>query len=205
MSNGDSETIFKIVMVGNSAVGKTSLIRQLVSQEFFDDNQATVGVEFRPYTMKTSSGADIKLQIWDTAGQERYRSVAKSYIRSSFGALLVFDLTDRKSYESVGDWLQTLNSLTDPNAFILLIGNKSDLADHRAIGTGEATELAHRNNIEYMETSAKTGHLVQEAFVRMGEEIYRRVVKGSIKSETIPSTIDISKSEKNKVEESSCC
>ena len=205
MSGGEYENIFKIVMVGNTSVGKTSLIRQLVFQEFFEDNKATVGVEFRPYTMKTSSGTDIKLQIWDTAGQERYRSVAKSYIRKCFGALLVFDLTDRSSFEAVGDWLATLHALSDPNAFILLIGNKSDLGEKRIIGTGEATELAHRNNIEYMETSAKTGHLVQDAFVRMGEEIYRRVLKGTIQAESLPTAIDITKSDKPKTSESSCC
>lgn len=179
MSSNQEYPKFKIVLVGNATVGKTSLLRQLISHEFFEDTQLTAGVEFRHYSMKVND-EEIQLNIWDTAGQERYRSVAKSYVRSSFGALLVFDLTDRSSFEAIGDWLEILNSLAEPNAFFLLIGNKSDLTDQRQVGSGEAAEYAKRNNIEYIETSAKTGRYVSDAFVRMGQELYRRMKSGTI-------------------------
>jgi small GTP-binding protein len=164
---------FKIVVVGASGVGKTALVNHLITHTFTDESRPTIGVEFKSYTI-TSDEDNVKLQIWDTAGQERFRSVSKAYFRNSAGAILVFDLTQKSTFEEINVWMNDLNTLCLPNATILLVGNKSDLADERTISDTEAEEWAKRYNLDYLETSAKTGDHVTDAFVRLGQSILRQ-------------------------------
>jgi small GTP-binding protein len=175
------EYLFKIVVVGASGVGKTAIVTQLVTQKFKSCSPPTIGVEFTSYAL-LSEEESIKLQIWDTAGQERFRSVSKAYFRNAYGAVLVFDLTNKQSFDELNMWINDLNTLCIPNAYIILVGNKADLVDDRTVSEGEAQEMGKRYNLEYLETSAKTGEHVPEAFIRLGNGIIRQVKKGQIET-----------------------
>jgi small GTP-binding protein len=166
---------FKFIVIGSSGVGKTAILKRLVDDVFTGESQSTIGVEF----MATSIDVDgdlIKLQIWDTAGQERFRSIAKAYFRSAIGVILVFDLTDRKSFEELNQWLSDVHALCDPNAVMTLVGNKSDLSDGRTITATEAESFAQLHQLAYLETSAMAGHNVQEAFQRTAATVYRKTL-----------------------------
>ena len=171
---------FKVVVVGASGVGKTAIVTQLVSGNFREENQPTIGVEFKSYNVQVDDES-IRLQIWDTAGQERFRSVSKAYFRNAVGAILVFDLTSRLTYDELNLWLNDINSLCAPNAQIILVGNKTDLTDSRQVTEEEALDFSKRNNIQYLETSAKSGDNIKESFVRLATNVYRAIKEGTIK------------------------
>ena len=174
-----SQTNYKIIMVGESGAGKTTIVQRLVYGVFNEDLTATIGVEFKSCTIK-ANGKNVKLQIWDTAGQEKFRSVAKSYFRNAIGALIVFDLTSMKSFDSVIEWLSDVQTLSHPNSVVILVGNKCDLTDKRSVSRKEAEALAERNNILYFETSAKDGTLINEIFIRMATEISNKIDSGAL-------------------------
>jgi small GTP-binding protein len=173
MSEAESIANFKFIVVGSSGVGKTAILRRLVDNVFTGDSQTTVGVEFLSTSVEVD-GSRVKLQIWDTAGQERFRSIAKAYFRSALGVLLVFDLTSRQSFEDLTHWLADIHALCDPNAEVTLVGNKSDLADVRAVSPTETEAFTLLHHLTYVETSALAGENVQEAFRRTAGAIYRK-------------------------------
>ena len=170
---------FKIIVVGASGVGKSAMVQRLTSSEFKTDLASTVGVEVATHELNVD-GKDVKLLIWDTAGQERFRSVSRAYFRNAVGAILVFDITKRDSFDEVEMWLNDIHSLSHPNAVILLAGNKSDLASEREIAVGEVNEFVAQHQLEYFETSAKDGANINEIFVRLAYEISARVQRGAI-------------------------
>ena len=175
---------FKFIVIGSSGVGKTAILKRLVDDVFTGESQSTIGVEFIATTIDVD-GNSVKLQIWDTAGQERFRSIAKAYFRSAVGVILVFDLTDRKSFEDLNQWLNDVHSLCDPNAVVTLIGNKSDLNSQRAITQSEAESFAQMHQLTYLETSALGGDNIQEAFQRTAAAVYRKSVNNKEKNAPI--------------------
>ena len=164
---------FKFIVIGSSGVGKTAILKRLVDDVFTGESQSTIGVEFLATSVDVD-GTSVKLQIWDTAGQERFRSIAKAYFRSAIGVILVFDLTDRKSYEDLTGWLNDIHTLCDPNAVVTLIGNKSDLKEQRTITSTEAESFAQLHQLTYLETSALGGANINEAFQRTAAAVYRK-------------------------------
>jgi small GTP-binding protein len=171
---------FKVVIAGATGVGKSSIINRLVQNDFNEHGPATCGADFYPYTC--SAGTDtIRLQIWDTAGQERFRAISRSYFRNAVGAILVYDLTSVASFDEVANWLAELHSLALPNAHILLVGNKSDLEAKRQVGMNYVKEFADRNHLEALETSARSGKGVREAFARLALEVYTKVLRNEIR------------------------
>jgi small GTP-binding protein len=164
---------FKFIVIGSSGVGKTAILRRLVDDIFTTDSQSTIGVEFLATTIDVE-GQHVKLQIWDTAGQERFRSIAKAYFRSAIGVILVFDLSERKSFDDLNQWLSDIHALCDPNAVVTLIGNKSDLVDQQKVTSNEAEAFARLHQLTYFETSALGGDNIQEAFHRTAAAILRR-------------------------------
>jgi small GTP-binding protein len=159
-------------MIGTSGVGKTAILKRLVDDVFITDSQSTIGVEFLATTIDVE-GQQVKLQIWDTAGQERFRSIAKAYFRSAIGVILVFDLSQRKSFDDLSQWLVDIRALCDPNAVVTLIGNKLDLVEQRKITSKEAESFAHLHQLAYFETSALAGDNIQEAFHRTAALVIR--------------------------------
>ena len=164
---------FKFIVIGSSGVGKTAILKRLVDNVFTGESQSTIGVEFIPTSIDVD-GTSVKLQIWDTAGQERFRSIAKAYFRSAIGVILVFDLSDRKSFEDLNQWLSDVHTLCDPNAVVTLIGNKSDLVSSRTVTASEAESFAQLHQLTYMETSALGGDNIQEAFQRTAAAVFRK-------------------------------
>lgn len=169
----ESKGNFKFIVIGSSGVGKTAILKRLVDDVFTGESQSTIGVEFIATSIEVD-GTAVKLQIWDTAGQERFRSIAKAYFRSAIGVILVFDLSDRKSFEDLNQWLSDVHSLCDPNAVVTLIGNKSDLVEQRTVTATEADSFAQLHQLTYLETSALGGDNIQEAFQRTAAAVFRK-------------------------------
>ena len=136
--------MYKIVLVGDSGVGKTNLLTRFSKNEFNLESRATIGVEFATRTITTETGDVIKAQIWDTAGQDRYRAIASSYYRGATGALLVYDITKKKTFENIERWLTELRTHSQENMTLMLIGNKTDLAKMREVQTEDAANYAER-------------------------------------------------------------
>lgn len=195
---------FKIVVVGASMTGKTSIIRRLMN-ESFDEPATTCGADFYTYTVPVN-GETVKLLIWDTAGQERFRSISKSYFRNAAGAILVYDITNIASFDQLSDWLTDLQTLCLPNSYILLVGNKKDLENKRQVGAQQVKDFAQRHKLETIETSALSGTNIVEAFSRLTIEVIYRVSNGQIDlgdSNDIPRTKVKDSSEQPKTK--SCC
>ncbi|XP_020587411.1 ras-related protein RABA5a [Phalaenopsis equestris] len=163
--------LFKIVLVGDSAVGKSNLLARFARDEFYSNSKSTIGVEFQTQKM-VIDGKEIKAQIWDTAGQERFRAVTSAYYRGAVGALIVYDISRRQTFENVGRWLNELNTYSDMNVVTILVGNKSDLKESREVSVEEGKALAEVEGLFFMETSALDSSNVTAAFQTVVKEIY---------------------------------
>ena len=166
--------LFKIVLVGDSGVGKTNLLTRFSKNEFSLESKTTIGVEFATKTITTESGHVIKAQIWDTAGQDRYRAIASSYYKGAVGALLVYDITKTKSFENIEKWLKELRDHGAENMRTMLIGNKSDLANDRQVSMEAAAGYAEKEQMPLLETSALDSSNVAAAFELIIKEIYKQ-------------------------------
>ncbi len=201
------DLIFKIVIIGDSGVGKTNLIGRYLKNEYKEDSKATVGVEFGEKKYEIN-GLKIKAQIWDTAGQERYKSITSAYYKGAKGALIVYDITNRFTFESVDKWVQDLNSYGDKNLTLLLVGNKSDLEDKRQIMKEDGEEKAKSFNLGFIETSACSGDNIDQAFDIMLKEVLKKyVVENDINDEFEASggkNIELDKKD-NKTKKKKCC
>ncbi|XP_012485600.1 ras-related protein RABA4d [Gossypium raimondii] len=171
--------VFKVVLIGDSAVGKSQLLARFARNEFSVDSKATIGVEFQTKTLVIDNKT-VKSQIWDTAGQERYRAVTSAYYRGAVGAMLVYDMTKRQSFDNMARWLEELRGHADQNLVIMLVGNKCDLGSLRAVPTEDAQEFAQRENLFFMETSALESTNVETAFFTVLTEIYRIISKKTL-------------------------
>ncbi len=168
----DIDIIHKVVLVGDSGVGKSNLIGRFTKNDFSFETKATIGVEFAHKVLQVENSI-IKAQIWDTAGQERYRAITSAYYKGAVGALVVFDITKRESFLSVVKWLREIYEGADmENIVVMLIGNKYDLQGEREVTTKEAVEYAQNNRLKYLETSALTAVNVEESFVAVVHDIY---------------------------------
>ncbi|KAF7804115.1 transcription factor bHLH130-like [Senna tora] len=177
--NNKIDYVFKVVLIGDSAVGKTQLLARFSRNEFSMDSKATIGVEFQTKTLVIDQKT-VKAQIWDTAGQERYRAVTSAYYRGAVGAMLVYDMTKRQSFDHMARWLEELRGHADKNIVIMLIGNKCDLGSLRAVPTEDAQEFAQRENLFFMETSALESTNVETAFITILTEIYRIISRKTL-------------------------
>lgn len=164
--------LFKVVLIGDSGVGKSNLLSRFTKNEFNLESKSTIGVEFATKSILVDNKT-LKAQIWDTAGQERYRAITSAYYRGAVGALLVYDISKQITFENVERWLKELRDHAEPNIVIMLVGNKSDLRHKRAVTTEHAMAFAEQNNLAFIETSALDATGVDEAFRQILTEIYR--------------------------------
>lgn len=174
--------LFKVVLIGDSGVGKSNLLSRFTRNEFNLESKSTIGVEFATKSINVD-GKVVKAQIWDTAGQERYRAITSAYYRGAVGALLVYDISKHITFENVERWLKELRDHAEPNIVVMLVGNKSDLRHRRTVPTEEAMAFAENNSLAFIETSALDSTGVEEAFRQILTEIYRLMSRKTIANE----------------------
>ena len=179
VSNTEKETMkFKTVIIGEAGVGKTSIVQQFVNKCFQEKYVETIGVEFFTKTFKINDKI-IKAEIWDTAGSERFASITKNYYRGADGALIVYDISNKTTFDNVENWFNELKNACKEEAFIILIGNKNDLENQRQVSNNLLINLGKNLGIAVMETSAKDDYNINESFYLLIKEIYRKFVKNN--------------------------
>ncbi|OHT00751.1 Ras family protein [Tritrichomonas foetus] len=203
----DQPLQFKFIVIGCSGAGKTSIVRRLVDNKFVKGTQSTVGIEYFTH-ITTIEGRTIKMMIWDTAGQERFYTIAKAYFRSALGVVLVFDITDRKSFDQLPRWLRDARMEADPHCSVILVGNKTDLAANRVVSKEEAEEFARSHELTYIETSAAENVCIEEVFMKTGADLLRKAASGEINVGTAAPNggspvVNIRKTDDNKKQQ--CC
>lgn len=169
-----SDYLFKLLLIGDSGVGKSCLLLRFADDAYIESYISTIGVDFKIRTIE-KDGKTIKLQIWDTAGQERFRTITSSYYRGAHGIIIVYDVTDQESFKNVKMWLAEIENFSTDKVNKLLIGNKSDLGDKRAVSYDTAKSFADEIGIPFLETSAKDSTNVEQAFMTMASEIKKRM------------------------------
>ena len=173
----------KVLLIGDSGVGKTAILQRFTEGTFTPGIQSTVGVEYKAFPVKTSRGM-LKMNLWDTAGQEKFRSISKGFFRNAHAGVLVFECGLRSSFSSLDRWLNDFHSLSLPNAVVYLVCNKIDLAENRVVTTEEAEAYAKMHSLHYIETSAKDGSGIDTLFLNLAQEIDDRKAAGEL---TLPS------------------
>ena len=167
----DEESIYKVLLLGDTTVGKTCFLLKYTDKTFIEEHMTTIGLDYRLKTLKLKDGKEIKLQIWDTAGQERFRTITKSYYKGSEGILLIYDVTKRESFENVKTWVSQIREEVSKSSVIYVVGNKIDLEDTRKVTTEEGVNLAKELELPFKEASAKNGINIDETFYDLAEMI----------------------------------
>ncbi|KAL9235341.1 hypothetical protein vseg_010105 [Gypsophila vaccaria] len=180
--------LFKIVLIGDSGVGKSNILSRFTRNEFCLESKSTIGVEFATRTLQVE-GKTVKAQIWDTAGQERYRAITSAYYRGAVGALLVYDITKKQTFDNVQRWLRELRDHADSNIVIMLVGNKSDLKHLRAVPEEDGPSLAETEGLSFLETSALEAVNIEKAFQSTLTEIYHIVSKKALAAQEAASNV----------------
>ena len=181
MSEEDSyELLYKIIIVGDTCVGKSNILSRYIKNVFREDSKSTVGVELGNKLLKVK-GTNTKLQIWDTAGQERYRSITSSYYKGSHGCFIVYDITNESSFNNVEKWYEYVQKEAGKNISIILVGNKCDLENERKITKEKGQEKAKNLKCAFFETSALSGVNISQIFEELTNNIYDST--GGLKNE----------------------
>lgn len=188
LSTESYDYLFKFLIIGRAGVGKSCILHQFMENKFKEDTSHTIGVEFGSKVVNINNKT-VKLQIWDTAGQERFRSVTRSYYRGAAGALLVYDIASRDSFNSLTNWLTDARNLASPSIVIVMVGNKKDLESHREVSFQEASQFAKDNNLLFLECSAFSGENVGETFLKCARSILTCIEEGEINPDRIGSGI----------------
>ena len=180
------DCVYKILLLGDSTVGKTCFLLRYCDKRFQEAHLSTIGLDYRLKSMTLKNGKNIKLQIWDTAGQDRFRAITKNYYKGANGIILIYDVTNLQSYENVKNWISQIKEEANPNVLIYLAGNKIDVGEEdRVVKTEEGQKIANELNLPFYETSAKNGVNVNEIF----EDILEKI-------DEVYSKIEVSKTEK---------
>jgi len=189
MTEDDSyDLLYKIIIVGDTCVGKSNILSRYIKNVFREDSKSTVGVELGNKLINVK-GTNTKLQIWDTAGQERYRSITSSYYKGSHGCFIVYDITNETSFENVEKWFEQVQKEASKDVSIILVGNKCDLENERKVPKEKGEEKAKLLNIPFFETSALSNIKIEDTFTQIAENIYERT--GGMKNEDDDDDIEI--------------
>ena len=199
----------KYIVIGCSGVGKSSILKRLVDHKFSEKIPTTIGIEFSRWDYKVDQH-DIIFNIWDTAGQEKFYSIARSYFRNAIGIILVFDVTDQGSFDKLPKWLSDARAEADPNAVVMLVGNKLDQASKRVVSREDAETYAENNNLIYIESSAAEKQNIEQIFIKSAKEIVARIQSGEIsyndiKAKTVPKLNFQDEEEQEAEKDNSCC
>ncbi|XP_043935852.1 ras-related protein Rab-13 [Protopterus annectens] len=168
--------LFKLLLIGDSGVGKTCLIIRFAEDNFNSTYISTIGIDFKIRTVEID-GKKIKLQVWDTAGQERFKTITTAYYRGAMGIILVYDITDEKSFENIQNWIKSIRENAAADVERMLLGNKCDIESRRKVQKEQAEKLAKEHGIKFFETSAKSSINVDESFCALARDIFiKRVI-----------------------------
>ena len=199
-NNEKIEKSFKIMLLGDSSVGKTCFLKRYIDDTFQDVYLSTIGFDYKYKFITLEDGKKIKLQIWDTAGQERFRTIGKGYYKGAHGIILIYDVTSQKSFDSIKTWLNEIKSEASNKVCVFLVANKIDI-EERLISREDGEEIAKNNNLDFYESSAKDNINVSEVFQDLAEKINEKYQimkeKGKKLDEIIP--------EKTKGKKKKCC
>ena len=197
-----SEFAFKILLLGDSSVGKTCFLKRYTENTFQDAYLSTIGLEFKYKLVTLEDGIIVKVQLWDTAGEERFRTIAKSYYKGAHGIVLIYDVTNRKTYENIRKWMNQIKDDSSSNISIILVANKIDCEnEYRQVTKEEGKTLAKSNNLPIFEASAKDNINVEESFKYLIEKINQNISNISVQTTT---KLNIDNKNK-KQEKKGCC
>ena len=204
--------LLKYIIIGEPSVGKSNLLMKFANNKFTEDYQATIGVEFGAKNI-TIDDQIFRIQLWYTAGQENFRSITRAYYKNSVCAMLVYDITNRSSFENLQDWLKDIISQSPKTVLIILLGNKIDLKEKREVEYEEGEQFAQKNGLIFMETSAKTGEGVEEIFKKSVQEIKTKISENvyDLTSESCgikkgkTNNISLNKNNKQNTKKKGCC
>jgi len=199
---GDDE-LFKLVLVGDSGVGKSSLLIRFADDYYADSFISTIGVDFRIKTVDIGNGTKVTLQIWDTAGQERFRNMTSSYYRDAEGIIIVFDLGDLQSFEHLEQWMREIDNIAPKDVVKLVVGNKADLlGEDRQVSADQIKSWAENYDLQYAEVSAKTRIGVDTAFTEMAKRLF---ASSTSRQRPVEPKMILQNPSETKVNTSSCC
>lgn len=194
------DKIMKLLLVGDSGVGKSCLLLRFVESKFNPSFITTIGIDFKIRTIEVK-GKKIKLQVWDTAGQERFRTITTAYYRGAMGIVLIYDVTDSRTFENVENWYQTVIQYANENAQIFLVGNKCDDEAGRQVSKEEGQALASKLNVPFLEALAKSNENVDSIFYELAGIILDKEVDEPV---SLPQGIDVSKNGESSAK-NNCC
>lgn len=176
MATKSYDYLFKLLLIGDSGVGKTSILFKFSEDTFSPAFISTIGIDFKIRTIEVD-GKKIKLQVWDTAGQERFRTITTAYYRGAMGIMLVYDVSNLKSFENISNWIRNIEMHATQDVELMILGNKCDIADKRQVSKEKGEQLALQHNIKFMETSAKATINIEEAFTTLARDIKLKMEK----------------------------
>mgnify|MGYP002863962065 CR=1 FL=1 len=175
------EVLYKILLLGDSSVGKTCFLMRYTDNTFQEIHMSTIGLDYKLKNVQLDDGKMVKIQIWDTAGQDRFRSITKNYYKGAHGIILIYDITNKKSFENVRNWINQIKEEVSEKVSIILVGNKIDDEEHRVVLTEDGEKIAKELGLMFFECSAKSGVNIDSTFnelVKKTVENYSKVAKG---------------------------
>ena len=184
MVTSECDINLKILLLGDSSVGKTCFLLRFVEDSFTHNHISTIGVDYK-IKLVNMNKQFIKLQIWDTAGQDRFRCITKNYFRGSDGIMLIYDITNQSSFNNIRNWISQIKDSLGEEARITLVGNKVDLESNRIVSTEDGMKLAKEHNFEFFEASAKENINIEEAFSNLSNEMLKKSTRGKIRSNSV--------------------
>ena len=214
MSETNYNYLFKYILIGDTCkifilmqliylwidVGKSNILSRFIMGRFNPEHEITIGCEFMAKNIQINE-RNVRIQIWDTAGQESYRSITRSYYKSSTCAFIIYDVTDKKSFTNISSWLDECREMCYKDMLICLVGNKIDLEDKRVISKEEGQKFADDNGLLFFETSAKTGTNIEEIFNKCTSDIVAKIESGAIVVDSFNSGIKIGKYPNKEIEQ----
>jgi len=189
--NASYDFLIKLLLIGDSGVGKSCLLLRFSDDSFTTSFITTIGIDFKIKTIELE-GKRIKLQIWDTAGQERFRTITTAYYRGAMGILLVYDVTDEQSFQNIRNWIRNIEQHAADNVDKILVGNKCDMESEKVVETARGSALAEEYSIKFFETSAKQNINVVESFEAIAKDIKKRLMDNPSATATGPSGVKLS-------------
>ena len=178
--NSQKEPLYKILVLGDWAVGKSCFLKRYTDNIFTDIHLSTIGIEFQIKYLTLENGKKIKLQLWDTAGEERYHSITKSFLKGTKGIILIYDITSKKTFEGIQDWVKDIKNQISSRACVALVGNKSDLEDKRQVSKEQGENIASELGFPFYETSAKDGTNINECFFDLATQLDENYSQNSL-------------------------